>query len=113
MDFETQPIASPMTSLPTAPKTVKGMSDAQIDKAAKDFESVLIQKLMEEMRSTVDESGLLEGDAGGQQVQGIFWSHLAKDVSEKGGMGLWKEISRQMKIQTAAERAAHLPEAKP
>lgn len=112
MDLPTQAIAAPLTSLPGAPKAAKGMSDAQIDKTAKDFESVLIQNLMENMRATVDESGLLENDAGGQQVQSIFWSYLSQDVSQKGGLGLWKQISQQMKAQAAAEKAAH-PEATP
>jgi Rod binding domain-containing protein len=69
--------------------------DKDIEKVAKDFESVLIHKLMEEMQRTVDESGLLEDGASGQ-VKGIFWHYLAQDVADGGGMGLWQDIYRQM-----------------
>ncbi len=104
MDYLTQPVTSAPMPTVAMPRATKGMTDAQVEKAAKDFEAVLLQKLMDEMRATVDDSGLLEDGAAGQQVQGIFWSYLAQDVSQKGGMGLWKEISRQMKASEAAER---------
>ncbi len=41
------------------------------EKAAKDFESVLLYKLMEEMNRTVPESGLFESGAT-RQIDGIF-----------------------------------------
>ncbi len=64
-------------------------------KAAQDFESVLLHRLMEEMSRTIGHDELLSGPEM-QQVQGIFWMHLAEDLADKGGMGLWKEIYRQM-----------------
>ena len=62
-------------------------------KTARDFESVLLHKLMGEMQRTVDESGLLSSGIS-DQVKSIFWFYLAQDVAEKGGMGLWQEIYR-------------------
>ena len=32
-----------------------------------------------------------------KQVKGMFWSFLAQDVGERGGMGMWQEIYRQIK----------------
>ena len=60
-------------------------------KAAKDFESVLLNKVLEEMKRTIPESGLLDSDTG-QQVQDLFWYYLAQDVGTKGGIGLWKQV---------------------
>ncbi len=65
------------------------------EKAAKDFESVLLYKLMEEMNRTVPESGLFESGAT-RQIDGIFWFYLAQEVADNGGVGLWREIYKDM-----------------
>lgn len=69
------------------------------EKAARDFESVLLYKLLEEMKQTIPESGLLD-TAISKQVQGIFWFYLAQDLADKGGIGLGKELYRQMSQST-------------
>ena len=63
--------------------------------AARDFESVLLYKLMEEMRRTIPESGLLS-DGTTSQVQGIFWFYLAQTAADNGGLGLWRDIYRSI-----------------
>jgi peptidoglycan hydrolase FlgJ len=75
-----------------------------IEKVAHDFESVLLQKVFDEMRKTVPESGLLES-AEGEQIQGLFWTFMAQDVADHGGIGLWKELARQIS-RTKAEADA-------
>ena len=64
-----------------------------MEKAAKDFESVLLHKLMEEMARTVPDSGLLTSGVS-KQVRGIFWLYLAQEVADGGGLGLWRDIQR-------------------
>lgn len=64
-------------------------------KIAKDFEGVLINKVMDEMQDSVPDSGLLE-DETSKQTQGLFWMYLSQDVAAKGGFGLWKQIYSQM-----------------
>jgi Rod binding domain-containing protein len=79
-----------------------GPTDA-LAKTAKDFESVLVHKLMEEMSKTVGEGGLLDSQMT-QQTEGLFWFYLAQEVSQGGGLGLWKEIARRISpSDTAAE----------
>jgi Rod binding domain-containing protein len=73
-----------------------GISDAAAEKAAKGFESVLLNKLFDAMQATVPESGLFE-EGGMEQTQGIFWMYLAQDVGSKGGLGLWKQLYNQIK----------------
>ena len=88
--------AQGMGNLQRLAAAADGPSDeAALKKAAKDFESVLLHRLMEEMSRTIGHDELLSGPAT-QQVQGIFWMHLAQDLSDKGGIGLWQEIYRQM-----------------
>ena len=70
-------------------------SQAQKEQFAKDFESVFIEKLLDEMKNTIGEWGM-EQDGATKQIQGLFWMNLARDVSDKGGMGLWKEIYQSL-----------------
>ena len=63
------------------------------EKLAKDFESILLTKLFDEMKNTVGKWGM-EEDAAAGQVQGLFWLYLARDVADKGGIGLWKDLQR-------------------
>ncbi|MCD4831066.1 MAG: hypothetical protein K8R02_04560 [Anaerohalosphaeraceae bacterium] len=58
---------------------------------AKDFESVVINKLFDEMKNTIGDWGF-EKDGASEQVQGLFWMNLAIDVADKGGFGMWKDI---------------------
>lgn len=74
---------------PGAPRDAKALL-----RVAKDFESVLVHRLLDEMSSTISESGLL-GDGTSKQVQSLFWSFLAREVSERGGVGLWKDLYKQ------------------
>lgn len=68
-----------------------GVSDRGKVKLAKDFESVLLSKLFDEMKNTIGDWGF-EQDGAARQVQGMFWLYLARDVAERGGFGLWKDI---------------------
>jgi len=70
---------------------VRKLSEQKKIQAAKDFESVFIAKLLDQMKDTIGDWGF-ESDAVSQQVQGIFWLYLARDVANKGGFGLWKDI---------------------
>lgn len=60
-------------------------------RAAKDFESVLLGKLVDQMKDTIGDWGY-ERDGASKQVQGIFWLYLANDVASNGGLGIWKDI---------------------
>ena len=63
--------------------------------AAKDFESVLLTELLNQMKKTIPNSGLLETGIS-EQVGDLFWMYLARDLGSKGGLGLSQEIYRQM-----------------
>ena len=65
-------------------------------KLAKDFESILMTRMLDEMKNTVGHWDEEEEDAASEQTQGIFWLHMAQHVGENGGIGLWKEIVQYM-----------------
>lgn len=89
----------PVTGLdPTAPDLDALRFDPEQEKrkhVAKQFEAVLLHQMMKTMKATIPESGLFD-DSTTNQYQDMFWSFLAQDVGEQGGLGLWKQIYNSM-----------------
>jgi len=77
---------------------------------ARDFESVLLTKLFDQVRESIGESNFEdEGEDGAsQQVHGLFWLYLAQDMADKGGFGVWKEIYRHFEDIEGAGAAGAL-----
>ena len=48
-------------------------------------------RMLDEMKNTIGDWDDQE-DAASQQMQGVFWLHLAQHVGGNGGIGLWKQI---------------------
>ena len=72
----------------------KQTDSKKLEQLSKDFESVLMTKLVDAMKDTVEQWDTDKEDAAGGQVQGLFWYYLAQDMAEKGGIGLWKDLYR-------------------
>ena len=68
-------------------------SDAGKVQTAKDFESVLIDKLLDQVKQTVGQMGLDE-DGSAAAVRDLFWLYLGRHLSANGGFGMWKDIYR-------------------
>ena len=75
------------------PTKIDEISEEEKKQVAKDFESVLLNKLLDEMKNTIGDWGF-DKDGASEQVQGIFWLYLARDIAHNGGFGLWKDIYR-------------------
>ena len=45
------------------------------------------------MKNTIGDWGE-QKDGASKQIDGIFWLHLARDIADKGGFGMWKDIHR-------------------
>ncbi|NQT00831.1 MAG: hypothetical protein HQ580_02290 [Planctomycetes bacterium] len=87
----TEPV-SPPTMLEHLDKSrLKSIPEEKKKQVAKDFESVLLNKLLDEMKNSIVDWGL-EKDAASKQTQGIFWLYLGRDIANNGGLGLWKDI---------------------
>ena len=71
------------------------LSEVKKKQAAKDFESVLLTKLLDVMKDTIGDWGFDE-DGASEQVQGLFWLYLARDIANQGGFGLWKDVYRSL-----------------
>lgn len=83
--------------MPGPLETTAGAGPAGTEKTeqlAKDFESVLLTRIVDAMKETIGKSGFEAEDAASDQVHGLFWLYLARDIADKGGFGLWKDLSR-------------------
>ena len=85
-------LTSPVT--PTEVLSAHDVKAQKTEQLAKDFETVLLTKLVDEMKETVGNWGLEEEDVAAGQMQGLFWMYLAQDLGDKGGLGLWKDLHR-------------------
>ncbi len=97
-----------MLSASRAKPVAKGDDVKKVEKLARDFEGVLLNKLMDEMQKTIPDSGLLSSPAT-KQMKGMFWMFLSQSLADNGGIGLAKQLTQDFK------KMAHIaePAAKP
>lgn len=66
-------------------------SEQEKERLAKEFESLIIGRLMDDMDVSISSLGL-EDDGASEQIKGIFNFCLAQHIGANGGFGFWKEI---------------------
>ncbi len=99
----TNPVSAP-AQLESMSATGK-LSEESTEQAAKDFESVFIHKLLDVMTESLGDFGF-EKDGASKQVQGIFNMYMAREIANKGGFGLWKDIQNSLKALEANQSKA-------
>ncbi len=88
----------------------------KLQEVAKKFEGVLLHQMFKQAQQNIEQMDTDEDeeseDAGGEQIQSLYWSQMSDLVSEQGGMGLWKSIYRQIgqQMNLPADAAAGLNE---
>jgi Rod binding domain-containing protein len=87
----TEPVWPPTPLEHLDKSRLDGISEEKKKQIAKDFESILLSELMDEMKNTIGDWGF-DKDGASQQIEGIFWLYLARDIANNGGFGLWKDI---------------------
>jgi len=86
-------------------ETIKGFSGEQKRKVARDFESVLLEKVLDQMKETIGQWGF-EQDGASEQIHSLFWLYLARGIAEQGGLGLWKEVYKWLNESSAGQANA-------
>jgi Rod binding domain-containing protein len=86
------------------PGNIEGVSDERKKQIAKDFESVLISKLLGEMKNTIGDWGF-DKDETSKQVQEIFWLYLGRNIADNGGFGMWEDIYKYLANPNQADTA--------
>lgn len=85
-------------SLPAPLKNLNkadGIPEQKKEQVAKDFESVLLGKLLDEMKSYIGDWGFEKSQAS-EQIQGIFRLYLSRHLADNGGLGMWKDIYKTL-----------------
>ncbi len=87
---------SSKNSLKNGPK-----SQHELQKAAQDFEAVMLNMVIKAMWKTIPESGLFEKNSSTQIYEGLMHSALSEEMARNGGMGiakvLYQQLSREQK----------------
>jgi peptidoglycan hydrolase FlgJ len=90
-------------------------SEKDMEKVARDFESVFVNKLFESMRKGVPKSGLLDSSAM-KMYQSMMDQEMAKLMSVGKGMGIgkmvYKDLSRLDKVSEDEQPSSKIPIAK-
>ena len=91
----------------------KGASQKEMEKVARDFESVFINKLFESMRKAIPKSDLLDSSAM-DMYQTMMDQEMAKEMSKQKGMGIgemvYNDLSRMNKLLRGETFPPHLPQ---
>ena len=77
----------------------QGISEAREEKlreACQDFQSIFIKQMLESMRKTVQETGLLSGGRAEKIFEDMLYDEYAKKMSKTAGFGLDEMIYRQL-----------------
>ena len=101
--------ASAMTALQNQPLATVGKfgSEADMDKAAKQFESVFISQFLGSMFSGIKTDETFGGGQGEDMFRSLMVDQYAKSITQRGGFGLASAIQAQMmKMDGAGAEAA-------
>ncbi|MBN1796312.1 MAG: hypothetical protein JW804_06535 [Sedimentisphaerales bacterium] len=91
-------ILTEQVSPPEILPQLNGIEIASEDKKkhiAKEFESLLLNRVLEQMNNTVGQWDN-DQDAAIGQIRGIFNMYMAEHISDNGGFGLWKDIYKSL-----------------
>lgn len=90
-------LAGPPDPLALRSQPAATAPDLKIMKAAQDFEAMAIGQMLEPMFDTVDTAkGLFGGGAAEENFKPMLITEMAKQVEQRGGLGLANGIYAQM-----------------
>jgi len=71
-------------------------SSHEIQKAAQDFEAVLLNMVLKAMWKTIPESDLFEKNNATEIYEGLMHSSLSEEMASNGGLGIAKVLAQQL-----------------
>ena len=74
----------------------KAKTEAQADKAAKDFEAVFIAQMVSTMFEGVGTDGPFGGGFGESVFRSLMIDNYSKTIAEQGGFGLADQVKREI-----------------
>ena len=100
------PIALPPAASPVATRPAQAADPAKVAKSAHDFETMAIGQLLQPMFDTVDSAhGKFGGGAGEEAWKPMLVQEFAKQIANRGGLGLAKPVyDAMMRMQEAKSK---------
>ena len=89
-------IEEPTENNNIASKYDKEFEKNRLRKVSEDFEALMINQMLKEMRKTVDKSGLIDGGMAEQIFEDMLYDEYAKEFSKTKTFGLADIIYNQM-----------------
>jgi flagellar protein FlgJ len=71
-------------------------TDADLDKASREFESLLLNFMIREMRATVPESALFPESMAEEIFTGMLDEKISAEMAQNGGIGISRMIFEQL-----------------
>jgi len=102
------PLGDAVQSVKSAAERVKKQGRGETDKleqACKDFESLFVAQMMQQMRKTVPQDGLFNGGRAEKIYTEMLDSEMAKSISNQRGVGLAAMMYRQLSALAAEENS--------
>ncbi len=72
-------------------------SSHELEKAAQDFEAVLLNMVLKAMWKTVPKSDLFEKNSATNIYEGLMHSSLSEEMASNGGLGIAKVLAQQLR----------------
>jgi peptidoglycan hydrolase FlgJ len=98
MDEIKQALSTDVGNAPNGSEIMKerAAQEEKLKKACADFESIFIYTMLQKMRNTIPESGLLPKMTGKSVYNAMIDQKVAEDLSTNGGFGLQKMLYDQI-----------------
>lgn len=74
----------------------QAIDNKRLDTACKDFEAILLNKIMSSMRESIPEGGLFEKSYGEKVFQSMLDEQMTKEMVHGKGMGLAKLLYQEL-----------------
>ena len=71
-------------------------SSHELQKAAQDFEAVLLNMVLKAMWKTIPKSDLFEKNSSSEIYKGLMHSSLSEEMASNGGLGIAKVLAQQL-----------------
>ncbi len=96
MNGEIQNIQQSNVQRTTQPRITDEKAKAKLQKAAKDFEAMFVNYLLQSMRKTVDKAEEEDDGFGGEMMQEMFDQELSKHIAKNSNLGFGEMLYKKM-----------------
>ena len=92
----TKPANHLQRTLTPEPSSSSGNADAKLLNACQEMESIFINYLFKEMRSTINRSGFVSGGTAENIYTSMMDMEMSKGIAGQGGIGLSRILMQQL-----------------